>query len=84
MNDELCLEKHKRIDEKQKEHDDRLNGHDHRLDKLEQYKSKTEEKFDSLCTQIKQLVSIMKWFIVTIIGALGSFFFYAIQHSIFK
>lgn len=39
MNDELCLEKHKRVDEKLDLHDRRLNNHEDRLDKLEQGQS---------------------------------------------
>lgn len=65
-------------------HDKRLNDHASRLDKLEQNQASVNTKIESLCDQIKQLVSVMKWYIGLTVGALVSFFFYAIQHNIFK
>ncbi|AUM88277.1 hemolysin XhlA family protein [Clostridium botulinum] len=77
-------EKHKRIEEKINVHDIRLNNHSERIDKIEQNQSRTDTKIENLCDQLKQLVSIMKWYIGVSVGALVSFFFYAIQHNIFK
>lgn len=84
MNDDLCLEVRKRIEEKLDVHDTRLNNHADRIDKLEQYQSRTEAKIENLCDQIKSLVSIMKWFIGLIVGSFVAFFFYAIQNNLFK
>lgn len=84
MNEELCLERHKRIDEKVEVHERRINNHSERIDKLEQYQSKTEAKIESLCDQIGSLVNTMKWFIGLLVGSFVGFFFYAIQHNIFK
>lgn len=84
MDNELCLEKHKRIDEKLELHDIRLNNHSDRLDKLEQYQSRTEAKLESLCEQISALVQTMKWFIGLLVGSFVAFFFYAVQHNLFK
>ncbi|APQ76566.1 hemolysin XhlA family protein [Clostridium botulinum] len=65
-------------------HEKRLNNHSERIDKIEQNQSRTDAKIENLCDQLKQLVSIMKWYIGVSVGALVSFFFYAIQHNLFK
>jgi len=83
-NENLCVERHKSINDKMDIHDRRLNDHSGRIDKLEQRGASVDTKIENLCEQIKSLVSIMKWFLVTGAGALISFFFYAIQQNIFK
>lgn len=65
-------------------HEKRLNNHSERIDKIEQSQSRTDAKIENLCDQLKQLVSVLKWYIGLSVGALVSFFFYAIQHNIFK
>ena len=65
-------------------HDKRLDNHSDRLDKLEKSQSRVDVKIETLCDQIKQLVGVMKWYIGITIGAFISFFFYAIQHNLFK
>ncbi|HCL4447478.1 TPA: hemolysin XhlA family protein [Clostridium botulinum] len=80
----VCEEKHKRIEEKINVHDIRLNNHSERIDKIEQSQSRTDAKIENLCDQLKQLVSVLKWYIGLTVGALVSFFFYAIQHNLFK
>ncbi|NFF66850.1 hypothetical protein FDF69_08045 [Clostridium sporogenes] len=77
MNEEL-------MQDKIKTHDTRLNNHAGRIDKLEQNQSRVDVKIENLCDQIKQLVSVLKWYIGLSVGALASFFFYAVQHNIFK
>ncbi|MCR1933515.1 hemolysin XhlA family protein [Clostridium tepidum] len=66
------------------EHTETLKEHDKRLDKIEQNQSRTDTKIENLCDQLKQLVSVLKWYIGLTVGALVSFFFYAIQHNVFK
>ncbi|ACA43846.1 hypothetical protein FDC22_05970 [Clostridium botulinum] len=80
----VCEEKHKRIEEKINVQDIRLNDHGKRIDKIEQSQSRTDTKIENLCDQLKQLVGIMKWYVGLTVGALVSFFFYAIQHNIFR
>lgn len=65
-------------------HDKRLNNHSDRLDKLEQSDVELKTQIKNLCDNIKQLTTIMKWFITILLGAFISFFFYAVQHNIFK
>lgn len=77
MNDEL-------VEHQIKVHDTRLNNHADRLDKLEQNDVALKIEIKNLCDNIKQLTTIMKWFITAMIGAFISFFFYAVQNNIFK
>lgn len=84
MDNNLCLEKHKRIDEKLELHDKRLNNHAARIDKLEQNDKVNNEKISNLCKEIASLVTTMRWFIGLIVGAFVSFFFYAVQNNLFK
>lgn len=65
-------------------HDKRLNNHSERLDKLEQDGRELKTELKNLCENLKSLTSMMKWFIATLVGALISFFFYAIQTGIFN
>lgn len=83
MND-VCKEKHKRVDEMLNSHELRLNTQDDRIDKLEvkteQYQSKTEVQIANLCEQIKSLVSTLKWFMgFMIMTGLGFIIWYIQQ-----
>ncbi len=71
----VCEEKHKRLEEKINVHDIRLNDYGKRIDKIEQNQSKIDTKIENLCDQLKQLVSVLKWYIGLSVGALVSFFF---------
>ncbi len=84
MNEELCIEKHKRIEEKLKTHDDRLNKHGEILDKLEQDNASFKTELKNLCDNLKALTGVMKWFIGTWVVTLLGFFIYAIEKGIFK
>lgn len=65
-------------------HEKRLNNHGNRIDKLEQSQASVNTKIENLCDQIKQLISIMKWYIGLTVGALIGFFFYAAQKGLIK
>lgn len=80
----LCAEKHKNIVDTLELHNTRLNDHSVRLDKLEQSKERTDTKIDNLCQQLQSLTTTLRWFIGLLVGALCSFFFYAVQQNIFK
>jgi len=84
MEDRVCIEKHKRVNERLDTHERRINNHSERIDKLEQYQSRTEAKIENLCDQIKSLVTTMRWFMGLSVGALVSFFFYAVQKGLFR
>lgn len=77
--DNLCQEKHKQIDEKFSTQERRLNNHSERIDKLEQFKSSTENELRNLVEQIKNLVATLKWMITTAIVSLLGFFIWYIQ-----
>ena len=82
--DKICEERHKRVDERLDTQDRRLNNHGERIDALEQSRSRTDTRLENLCEKIESLVTTMRWFMGLAVGALISFFFYAIQQNIFK
>jgi hypothetical protein len=79
----MCNEKHKQVDEKFIGLDTRVTKHDIRISDLEKDNSKFEERLDNLIVQLASLTSTLKWFIGVFAGALVSFFFFAVQKSIF-
>lgn len=84
FNENICKERHKRIDEKLETHDKRLNTCSQRLDAIERVNSILEERLDNLIKQLTQLNSTMKWFVGIMVGAFVSFFFYAAQKGLIK
>lgn len=58
---ELCVEKHKTIDEKLDEHEARLNNHSARLDALEVDNSSLKTEMKNVCKDIQNLISTIKW-----------------------
>ena len=77
MNDEL-------VKDKLDTHETRLNNHSGRLDKLEQRGAAVDTKIDSLCQQLQSLTTTLRWFIGLLVGSFVAFFFYAVQHNLFK
>ncbi|CUU46186.1 hemolysin XhlA family protein [Clostridium beijerinckii] len=77
MNEEL-------VKDKIETHERRLNNHGERIDKLEQDGRELKTELKNLCENLKNLTSMMKWFITAMGGALISFFFYAVQTGIFN
>lgn len=73
----------KLIEHRIKTCEDRLNNHGGRIDVLERDTTGLKTELKNLCENLKALTSVMKWFITVLIGAFISFFFYAIQNSIF-
>ena len=84
METKVWEEKHKQIDYRLDVHDKRLNSHSERLDRIELANGKLEERLNILILQLENLNKTMKWFITALIGAFISFFFYAVQHGLFK
>ena len=82
MNEELCLEKHKRLEEKLEIHERRLNAHSEKLDNLEQDTASFKAELRSLCDNLKALTSVMKWFIGIWVTTLLGFFIYSIEKLI--
>ena len=76
---DICREKHKQIDEKFGTQERRLNNHSERIDKLEQFKSSTENELRNLVEQIKNLVATLKWMMATAFVSLLGFFIWYIQ-----
>lgn len=76
----VCIEKHKRIDERMEIQDKRLDNHSNRLDKLEQFESSTRIEIRNLIEQIKNLVNTLRWFTGITITTLIGFFIWYIQN----
>jgi phage shock protein A len=79
MENMVCAEKHKNIEQRLTTQDTRLNNHSERIDKLEQYQSRTETKIENLCEQIKALVTTIKWAMGLTVTTLLGFFIWYIQ-----
>ena len=82
--EKICELKHEAIDKKFETTEKRLDNHGDRIDMLEQNNVRLQERLDNLIKQLVQLNSTLKWFMGLMIGAIVSFFFYAVQQSIFK
>ena len=79
MQEDLCREKHRRIDERIETQDRRINNHSGRIDSLEQDRSRTDEKIISLCEQIKSLVTTIRWGVGLTLSSLVAFFIWYVQ-----
>lgn len=84
VNEELCQEKHKRLEEKCEVHDTRLNNHGERLDKLEQDNASFKTELKNLCDNLKQLTGVLKALIGLGATTLVGFFVYSIENNLFK
>ncbi|WFD12443.1 hemolysin XhlA family protein [Tepidibacter hydrothermalis] len=82
--DEICIEKHKHIEQKLKEHEKRLDGHSKRIDDLCEDGREYKVQIQNLCRQIEDLTKTIKWFMGLLGGSFVGFFFYAVQQGIFK
>jgi chromosome segregation ATPase len=80
MDEKLCVANHKRVDEKIDVHERRLNNHSERIDKLEQYQAKATVQIESLCKQIKTLVTAIWSAIGLTITTLLGFFIWYVQN----
>lgn len=81
---EVCEVKHKNIEDKLKVHDDRLNAHAKRLDELSEDGREYKVQIQNLCKDIGNLVTTIRWFMGLLGTSLVGFFFYAVQHGLFK
>lgn len=84
MDELICKEKHKRIDERLDIQDRRLNNHSERIDKLEQYRAEDRAEIRNLCKQLENLTNTIKFIGGPLLAGLIGFFFYAIQKGILK
>lgn len=85
---ELCTEKHKRVDERLNHHEKWIGEHEGKIDKLEKSDAVNTEAITNLCTKISDLVTTLKWLIGFVVaplaGGLIGLFFYALQKGLFK
>jgi len=77
--EQVCIEKHLRIDEKLALDEKRLNDHSKRIDNLEQNQARMDESMKGLVQQLMGLNTTLRWFIGLLAGAFVSFFFAVVQ-----
>ena len=82
--EQVCKEKHKRIDEKLNTQEIRINNHSKRIDKLEQDRAEDRIEIKNLCKQLESLTNAIKFVGGPILAGLIGFFFYAVQNNILK
>ena len=82
--EKLCEQKHRQIDEKFKEHGGTLKEYDGRIGRIEQNERESKTQIQNLCETVKSLNTTMRWFMGLFIGSFVSFFFYVVQHNLFK
>ena len=82
--EKLCEQKHKEIDERFKEQGGTLKEYGGRIGKMEQDGRESKTQTQNLCEIVKNLNTTMRWFMGLFIGSFVSFFFYAVQHNLFK
>lgn len=76
---ELCLERHKNLDEKVDNIGQTVQGHEERINKIENSQIRTETIVQSLCSQIQSLISVLKWSIGVLITTGIGFIIWYIQ-----
>jgi hypothetical protein len=82
VNDVICIEKHKRVDEILDEHGKRLDEHDTDIGALKTNEAVHSVQIDSLVKGIDKLVSTIKWLIGILLSGVIGFFFYALEKKI--
>lgn len=65
-------------------HERRLNSHSKKIDSLEKSDVATRVKIDNLCEKLDKQTKSINYLTTTLLGALVSFFFYAVQQGLFK
>jgi hypothetical protein len=84
MNDLVCTEKHKNIDNRFETHEKRLNSHADQLDVLAKSDAVNTIMITQICKKLDGLTTAIWALVLTFAGGLIGFFFYAIQTKIFN
>lgn len=84
MDEELCKEKHKGIDEKFERHEKWLGEHEGKIDELCKSDATNTQAIKELCAQIASLVTTIRWLIGVVITSLIGFFVFAVQNVVLK
>lgn len=80
MDEKLCNERMKVAEKHLGVVDSRLNNHSDRIDSLEQGTARFEVQIESLCSQIKDLVTTIKWGTGLLISVSVGFFVWYVQN----
>ncbi|MBL7575501.1 Haemolysin XhlA [Peptoniphilus asaccharolyticus DSM 20463] len=84
MDEKQCEIYRQHLLEKVNRNEIRINDHSKRIDSIEQHNSRTDEKIENLIDKMDNLISTMRWGMGLLVGSFVSFFFYAVQHGLFK
>lgn len=80
MDEKLCNERMKVTEKHLSAVESRLSNHSDRIDSLEQGTARFEVQIESLCSQIKDLVTTIKWGSGLLVSVLVGFFIWYIQN----
>lgn len=80
MNEEVCKEKHKHIDDKLTEHKGYFDEIFPRLNELEKTAEKVEQQILNVCEKLGGLTTAIWWFVGSLLVASGSFIIWYIQN----
>jgi len=68
-NEDLCTEKHDRVDSKLLEHTEKLNDHETKINNLTTNNAAQDSQINNLCDKIEKLISQNnKWFYALCVG----------------
>jgi len=84
LEQELCIEKHKQIDERFNVSERRISKHSEKIDELSEDSREYKVQIQNLCKLLEDLTQTIKWFMGLIATALLGFFFYAVQQGLLK
>jgi len=84
QHNEICDERHRRIEERLTDNKNRLNNHAERIKALEEFRASTDQRIDNLIDKMNSLIVTMRWLMGLFGSAFVGFFFYAVQQGVFK
>ena len=74
MQDNVCLEKHIRVDEKLTHHENWLKEHEGKIDRLETSDAKNSTNIDNLCKQLSGQTKAIWGLALAIVSAILGYF----------
>ncbi|MDY2986304.1 MAG: hemolysin XhlA family protein [Peptoniphilus sp.] len=84
MDEKQCEIYRQHLLEKVNRNEIRINDHSKRIDAIEQHNSRTDGKIENLIDKMDSLITTLRWGMGLAVGSFVGFFFYAVQHGIFK
>ena len=82
IEEQICKEIREKINYRLDKQESRIDSHSQRLDLIENGYNRLDERLSNLIDKLDSLNATLKWFMVMILGAFVSFFFYAAQRGL--